>query len=104
MTINPNNPTGSFVNASEQETLAQLGRPVVSDEVFLDYPVDGSGTTFIRDDILTFVLGGLSKSAGLPQRHGGVVMNDCGLSSWNRFGVPRKISSSDRGALDVTEP
>jgi alanine-synthesizing transaminase len=66
VTINPNNPTGSFVSASEQDAIAALGRPIVSDEVFLDYPLDGTGASFVRDDVLTFVLGGLSKSAGLP--------------------------------------
>jgi alanine-synthesizing transaminase len=64
--VNPNNPTGSFVSPREQDALASLGLPIVSDEVFLDYPVDGHGTTFVRDDVLTFTLGGLSKSAGLP--------------------------------------
>jgi aspartate/methionine/tyrosine aminotransferase len=64
--VNPNNPTGSYVSAGEQDALAALGLPIISDEVFLDYPLDGSGTTFVRDDILTFTLGGLSKSAGLP--------------------------------------
>ena len=66
MVVNPNNPTGSFVHASEQDALASLGIPIISDEVFLPYPLDGSGTSFVRDDILTFTLGGLSKSAGLP--------------------------------------
>ena len=42
------------------------GLPIISDEVFLDYPLDATGTTFVRDDVLTFTLGGLSKSAGLP--------------------------------------
>lgn len=68
--VNPNNPTGSFVTPREQDALAAHGVPVVSDEVFLDYPLEcsskGSGTTFVRDDVLTFTLGGLSKSAGLP--------------------------------------
>jgi len=64
--VNPNNPTGSFVAPPEQDAIAALGIPVISDEVFLDYPLDGAGTTFVRDDILTFTLGGLSKSAGLP--------------------------------------
>jgi alanine-synthesizing transaminase len=66
LVVNPNNPTGSYVNAQEQDRLAALGLPLVSDEVFLDYPLDGSGTSFTRDDVLTFTLGGLSKSAGLP--------------------------------------
>ena len=64
--VNPNNPTGSFVAPEEQDRLARHGVPVVSDEVFLDYPLDSSGSTFVRDDVLTFTLGGLSKSAGLP--------------------------------------
>lgn len=64
--VNPNNPTGSFVTAQEQNALAAQGVPIISDEVFLPYPLEGSGTTFVRDDVLTFTLGGLSKSAGLP--------------------------------------
>lgn len=64
--VNPNNPTGSFALPKEQEALAALGLPIISDEVFLDYPLEGCGSTFVRQDVLTFVLGGLSKSAGLP--------------------------------------
>ncbi|HJT18467.1 MAG TPA: pyridoxal phosphate-dependent aminotransferase [Thermoanaerobaculia bacterium] len=63
--VHPNNPTGSFVTPSEQEALARFGLPIISDEVFLDYPLEGAGGTF-RPDTLTFTLGGLSKSAGLP--------------------------------------
>jgi hypothetical protein len=61
--VNPNNPTGSFVTPPEQKDVASIGLPVISDEVFLDY---GGGTSFVRDDVLTFTLGGLSKSCGLP--------------------------------------
>jgi len=64
--VNPNNPTGSFVRKSEQESLAKLGLPIISDEVFLEYPLEGTGTTFQHPNVLTFTLGGLSKSAGLP--------------------------------------
>ena len=64
--VNPNNPTGSFVAADEQEALAGLGLPIISDEVFLDYPLESRGSTFAPQDVLTFTLGGLSKSAGLP--------------------------------------
>jgi alanine-synthesizing transaminase len=64
--VNPNNPTGSFVAADEQEVLAGPGLPIISDEVFLDYPLDTPGSTFVREEVLTFTLGGLSKSAGLP--------------------------------------
>lgn len=64
--VNPNNPTGSYVTAAEQNALAGFGLPLISDEVFLDYALDGRGTSIVRDDVLTFTLGGLSKSAGLP--------------------------------------
>lgn len=86
--VNPNNPTGSFVSAREQDALAARGIPILSDEVFLDYPLEGSGTTFVRDDVLTFTLGGLSKSAGLPHFKLG----------WIRVSGPRK-----REALDALE-
>jgi alanine-synthesizing transaminase len=66
LVVNPNNPTGSYVTAAEQDALAARGVPIVSDEVFLDYALEGSGLTFVREDVLTFTLGGLSKSAGLP--------------------------------------
>ena len=86
--VNPNNPTGSFVTPAEQDALASHGLPIISDEVFLDYPLDGSGTTFVRDDVLTFTLGGLSKSAGMPHFKLG----------WIRVSGPGK-----REALDALE-
>lgn len=61
--VNPNNPTGSYVTPAEQRELASIGLPVISDEVFLDY---GNGASFTTDEVLTFRLGGLSKSVGLP--------------------------------------
>lgn len=60
--VNPNNPTGSFVTEAEQEAVAATGVPIISDEVFLDYPLDGTGSSFEN----AFTLGGLSKSCGLP--------------------------------------
>jgi aspartate/methionine/tyrosine aminotransferase len=66
LVVHPNNPTGSYVTQAEQDALARYGLPIVSDEVFLDYPLESSGTSIVRNDVLTFTLGGLSKSAGLP--------------------------------------
>jgi alanine-synthesizing transaminase len=88
LVVSPNNPTGSFVTPREQDALAAHGLPIVSDEVFLDYPLEGMGTTFVRDDVLTFTLGGLSKSAGLPHFKLG----------WIRASGPGK-----REALDALE-
>ena len=73
MLVNPNNPTGSFVAPDELRTIDELcaahGAAVIGDEVFADYPVAGIAPTSVADacSALTFALGGLSKSAGLPQ-------------------------------------
>lgn len=73
ITVNPNNPTGSYIKADE---LGQLNRlcaaydlAVISDEVFHDYPLRGSDHLSFASNFsaLTFTLSGLSKVAGLPQ-------------------------------------
>ena len=74
--VSPNNPTGSFVRGDElaavREVALRHGLAIICDEVFADYPVDepaaGRPVPLIADtEVLTFTLGGLSKSAGLPQ-------------------------------------
>lgn len=64
--VHPNNPTGSYLRDAEVDAIAGFGRPLISDEVFFDYRLDGTGASILRNDTLTFTLGGLSKSAGLP--------------------------------------
>ena len=66
LVVNPNNPTGSYVTAAEQDAIARVGLPVISDEVFHPFAFGDAAPSFVRDDIRTFTLGGLSKSAGLP--------------------------------------
>jgi aspartate/methionine/tyrosine aminotransferase len=89
--VNPNNPTGSYVTANEAEALAALGLPIVSDEVFRDYPLDASPAPSIaRSEVLTFSLGGLSKGAGLPHYKLG----------WIRVSGP---SAARREAIDALE-
>jgi alanine-synthesizing transaminase len=72
--VTPNNPTGSFVSRREAALLADLCRErrwaIVADEVFADYPVEAEhpATEIVRDaPVLSFTLGGASKSLGLPQ-------------------------------------
>jgi len=73
--ISPNNPTGSCVSAAEVDAIALLagdhGAALISDEVFADYSMDALGTCgsamLGQQKALSFVLGGLSKSIGLPQ-------------------------------------
>jgi hypothetical protein len=84
LVVSPNNPTGSMLRRDDWAWLG--GRcaahevAVIGDEVFADYPIEpgtdavtgivggpggagGEGAT----EVLRFALGGLSKSAGLPQ-------------------------------------
>ena len=72
--VSPNNPTGSYVSADELERMSAICRErrwaLVADEVFADYALDAEHPlTDIasRSEALSFTLGGLSKSVGLPQ-------------------------------------
>jgi aspartate/methionine/tyrosine aminotransferase len=66
--VSPNNPTGQYLSRSEQAALAELGLPIISDEVFGAYGLDSSsGPLPPHPDCLTFTLDGLSKRAGSPQ-------------------------------------
>ena len=71
--VHPNNPTGSYVHATEFEPLnkfcAQHGLALIVDEVFLDYPLDDSPHASFAGNrhVLTFTLSGLSKISALPQ-------------------------------------
>ncbi|HEX7616992.1 MAG TPA: pyridoxal phosphate-dependent aminotransferase [Thermoanaerobaculia bacterium] len=82
--VNPNNPTGTSLSRAELSDLLTLAKEwrfvVVSDEVFVDYrysdrPGDvrvaaasaSTSASTSAPEALVFSLGGLSKSAGLPQ-------------------------------------
>jgi alanine-synthesizing transaminase len=73
--VNPNNPTGSFLKTDELEALVDCTRgrdiALISDEVFADFAFgpDAARVPSLAGsrEVLTFVLSGLSKPAGLPQ-------------------------------------
>jgi hypothetical protein len=72
--VSPNNPTGSFLHRDDLATVAELaaanGWPMIGDEVFADYAIDPAPAAthvMAASEVLTLSLGGLSKSAGLPQ-------------------------------------
>jgi aspartate/methionine/tyrosine aminotransferase len=96
--IHPGNPTGRFFSRAEQEALSSLcaarGLPLLSDEVFADYPLtDASHTGSVASsgEALTFALGGLSKSAGLPSWKLG----------WIRLGGPPELRRRAAAALEL---
>jgi alanine-synthesizing transaminase len=80
--VNPNNPTGHATGAGERERLEEIcvrhGLALIVDEVFLDYPLEEGArlTSFSGGShpVLTFVLSGMSKIAGLPQMKVGWVV------------------------------
>ena len=98
--VSPNNPTGSFVRAEELAAVRAVavrhGLAVVCDEVFADYPMEepaaGRSGALVGDtEVLTFTLGGLSKSAGLPQLKLG----------WVLLGGPDRLVAGARDHLEL---
>jgi aspartate/methionine/tyrosine aminotransferase len=72
LSVAPNNPTGSYLKRAELAELANLGVPIVSDEVFARYPLRDDSNRVLTaleatGSALVFALGGLSKLAALPQ-------------------------------------
>ncbi|MBI4368020.1 MAG: pyridoxal phosphate-dependent aminotransferase [Candidatus Omnitrophica bacterium] len=73
--VHPNNPTGSFVKKTELSEILDIAKEkslaIISDEVFFEYPVadDPLRATSLAGhrEVLTFTLGGISKTLGLPQ-------------------------------------
>jgi hypothetical protein len=74
LVVSPNNPTGSMLRRDDHEWLVAFARErdlaLISDEVFADFPIaprPDASSLLDESRVLTFTLGGLSKSAGLPQ-------------------------------------
>jgi aspartate/methionine/tyrosine aminotransferase len=72
LVVSPNNPTGSIVGDEDMSGLVEQCRArraaLIIDEVFCDYPLrEGLPAPVQSSGCLQFRLGGLSKSAGLPQ-------------------------------------
>jgi aspartate/methionine/tyrosine aminotransferase len=98
LVVSPNNPTGSFLHRDDLAALSQIaaakGWAIIGDEVFADYPLDpapAATNVLAGADVLTFSLGGLSKSAGLPQLKLG----------WIGFGGPAAKVDEALAAFEV---
>ncbi len=95
--VNPNNPTGSYVQPCELDELnglcADHDLALISDEVFHDFPLrEVEHADFAANQAaLTFTLSGLSKIAGLPQMK----------VAWAVVGGPDKLRQTAVERLDV---
>ena len=96
--VSPNNPTGSFLHRDDLAALSELsashGWPIIGDEVFADYGLDPAPSAthvMAAGDVLTLSLGGLSKSAGLPQVKLG----------WIGFGGPAATIDGAMAAYEI---
>jgi aspartate/methionine/tyrosine aminotransferase len=72
--VNPNNPTGNYLDKADRAELLNICKSknlsLICDEVFLDYSFKAdkrNNSTASIDDVLTFTLSGISKICGLPQ-------------------------------------
>lgn len=98
LVVSPNNPTGSILARRELEGVAALcaerSLALIGDEVFADYPLrpraGGAKSVLEQAETLTFSLGGLSKSVGLPQLKLG----------WIGVGGPADLVSPAREGLE----
>ena len=96
--VNPNNPTGSFVKKNESAALNRIcgtkNVPIVCDEVFADFVFPGiedKASLVNNDSVLTFVLGGLSKTLALPQMK----------LSWIIVGGPGELENAACQRLEI---
>jgi len=82
--VNPNNPTGSFISTEDIEAIIKLCHEnelaLIADEVFGFYPLTsqlrGPSVLDCHPNVLSFILGGLSKAVGLPQLKLGWIITD----------------------------
>jgi len=94
--VNPQNPTGAFLGARDQEALGRLCEEkqlsYISDEVFADFAYSGGAfKPWVPKNTLSFRLGGLSKSLGLPQLK----------LSWIILDGPAKLLAECRERLEL---
>jgi len=90
LAVSPNNPTGQYLQPEERRSLLSLGLPLLVDEVFAPYPLEGSAYSnfSLREPVI--ILDGLSKRVGLPQMKTG----------WILLGGPDSFALSIRARLE----
>ena len=61
----PMNPTGTVLDEASMRAIAELGLPVISDEIYLDLSYDAAPLSYLRFSENALILHGLSKSYGM---------------------------------------
>lgn len=97
--VNPNNPTGSYVKGHELKAINEVclkkELALISDEVFWDFQLDshleGKASLANNQDVLSFTLGGISKTLGLPQMK----------LSWIILSGPEKVVEAAINRLEI---
>jgi aspartate/methionine/tyrosine aminotransferase len=93
--VSPNNPTGSYLKRGELEALGALGLPLISDEVFAEYPLredpNRARSALEESRVLVCALDGLSKLAALPQVK----------LAWLTLGGPHAAVAEARARLEL---
>ncbi len=96
--VNPNNPTGSIISTQELTEINQFCKKnnmaIICDEVFADFLFKGTQgyvTLSRNEEVLTFTLGGLSKTLGLPQMK----------LSWILMSGPKEFVGEAKGRLQI---
>jgi len=95
--VNPNNPTGSYISRAELDLLNKFCSEhkiaIISDEVFFGYPLSRTDAVSCAGNktVLTFALGGLSKTLGLPQMK----------CAWISASGPRTIVQAALSRLEI---
>jgi aspartate/methionine/tyrosine aminotransferase len=95
VTINPHNPTGAFLSEADQQNLLNLclkyQLAYISDEVFAEYAYGDKPKVVQNSEVLSFRLGGLSKSVALPQLK----------LSWIAMNGPEKLVAECKDRLEL---
>ncbi len=95
LVVTPNNPTGSYIKTNELAAMAEMGLPIVSDEVFAPYALKDdprrAASALEAEGALVFALSGLSKLAALPQMKLG----------WIAAGGPRALVDEAMARLEL---
>ena len=101
--INPNNPTGVFIEDDDLERFCETGVPICVDEAYLDYNTDRpSKADLIKKYPQVFLSVTFSKAYGFAGvRFGFVLGNEEMIAAFNRMFLPWNVSLMSAAAAEA---